>query len=45
LLTVAEVAAMTRLAVGTLRYWRHIGLGRRVLYRRSDVEAWLKDAE
>jgi excisionase family DNA binding protein len=52
LLTVAEVAAMTRLSVGTLRYWRHIGsggppsvkLGRRVLYRRADVETWLKEA-
>jgi excisionase family DNA binding protein len=53
LLTVADVAAMTRLAVGTLRYWRHTGsggppsvkLGRRVLYRRSDVEEWLKEAK
>jgi excisionase family DNA binding protein len=51
-LTVADVAAMTRLSVGTLRYWRHCGsggppsvkLGRRVLYRRTDVEAWLKEA-
>ena len=50
--TVAEVAAMTRLSIGTLRYWRHIGsggppsvkLGRRVLYRRADVETWLKEA-
>lgn len=53
LLTVADVAAMTRLSVGTLRYWRHIGsggppsvkLGRRVLYRRTDVEAWLTEAQ
>ncbi|AGB21674.1 hypothetical protein Mycsm_01257 [Mycobacterium sp. JS623] len=52
LLTVTDVAAMTRLSVGTLRYWRHIGsggppsikLGRRVLYRRSEVDAWLKEA-
>jgi DNA-binding transcriptional MerR regulator len=52
LLTIAEVAAMTRLAVGTLRYWRHAGSGgppsvklrRRVLYRRSDAETWLKEA-
>nr|WP_255396406.1 helix-turn-helix domain-containing protein [Mycobacterium sp. E735] len=51
-LTVADVAAMTRLSVGTLRYWRHSGsggppsvkLGRRVLYRRADVEIWLKEA-
>nr|WP_257720753.1 helix-turn-helix domain-containing protein [Mycobacterium sp. JS623] len=52
MLTVTDVAAMTRLSVGTLRYWRHIGsggppsikLGRRVLYRRSEVDAWLKEA-
>ena len=52
LLTVADVAAMTRLSVGTLRYWRHTGsggppsvkLGRRVLYRRTDVDAWLREA-
>jgi excisionase family DNA binding protein len=52
LLTVADVAAMTRLSVGTLRYWRHTGLGgppsvklgRRVLYRRTDVETWLSEA-
>ncbi|MGY4650500.1 helix-turn-helix transcriptional regulator [Mycobacterium sp. URHB0021] len=52
LLTVADVAAMTRLSVGTLRYWRHTGsggppsvkLGRRVLYRRAEVETWLKEA-
>ncbi|MDP7735129.1 helix-turn-helix transcriptional regulator [Mycobacterium paragordonae] len=53
LLTVADVAAITRLSVGTLRYWRHTGtggppsvkLGRRVLYRRTDVETWLKEAQ
>lgn len=52
LLTIDEVAAMTRISRGTLRYWRHTGtagppsfkLGRRVLYRRSDVEAWLRSA-
>lgn len=53
LLTVADVAAMTRLSVGTLRYRRHTGsggppsvkLGRRVLYRRAEVEAWLKESQ
>ncbi len=53
LLTVAEVAAMTRLSVGTLRWWRSAGaggpasfkLGRRVLYRRADVEKWLEEAQ
>jgi predicted DNA-binding transcriptional regulator AlpA len=51
LLTIAEVAEMTRLSVGTLRYWRHVGtegpasfkLGRRVMYRRADVEKWLQE--
>ena len=52
LLTTAEVAAITRAPDSTLRYWRHCGtgprsfrLGRRVVYRRHDVEAWLKDCE
>lgn len=52
MLTVNDVAAMTRLAAGTLRSWRHTGtdgppsvkLGGRVLYRRADVEAWLNEA-
>ncbi|MCX2934721.1 helix-turn-helix domain-containing protein [Mycobacterium sp. CVI_P3] len=43
---------MTRVSPDTLRYWRHTGtagppsfkLGRRVLYRRSDVDAWLQAA-
>ncbi len=50
-LTTAEVAALTRQPVETLRYRRHNGtgprsfkLGRRVLYRRSDVQAWLDAA-
>ncbi len=53
LLTVADVAAITRLSAGTLRYWRHTGsggppsvkLGRRVMYRRGDVEKWLKEPQ
>lgn len=51
-LTVREVADRYRLALGTLRYWRHIGygpasfaLGRKVFYRRSDVEDWLDEQE
>jgi excisionase family DNA binding protein len=50
LMTVAEVAALTRLSEGTLRYWRSarsggppsVKLGRRVMYHRADVEKWLK---
>jgi predicted DNA-binding transcriptional regulator AlpA len=44
---------MTRLSVGTLRWWRAVGkggpesfkLGRRVMYRRADVEKWLEEAQ
>ena len=54
LLTTADVSAMTRVAAATLRYWRHAGgvvgppsvkLGRRVMYRRSEVEKWLREAK
>lgn len=52
LLTVSEVAEMTRLSAATLRYFRHEGtkgpksakLGRRVVYRESDVVAWIENA-
>jgi excisionase family DNA binding protein len=48
LLTIAEAADLLRAPVATLRYWRHrnIGphsfrLGRRVLYRPSDLHDWI----
>jgi hypothetical protein len=48
LLTTAEVAALLRRPIGTIRYWRHIGygprgfyVGRCVMYWRSEVLAWL----
>ena len=48
LLTIAEAAQLLRAPVATLRYWRHPGtgphsfrLGRRVLYRRDDLHAWI----
>ncbi|MCF6746660.1 MULTISPECIES: helix-turn-helix transcriptional regulator [Geodermatophilaceae] len=48
LLTIGEAAALLRAPVATLRYWRHLGtgprsfrLGRRVLYRREDLYAWV----
>ena len=48
LLTISEAAELLRAPVATLRYWRHrdIGprsfrLGRRVLYRRDDLVAWI----
>jgi excisionase family DNA binding protein len=48
LLTIDEAALLLRAPVATLRYWRHLGtgphsfrLGRRVLYRRDDLRAWI----
>ncbi len=50
LLTLAEAADLLRTPIATLRYWRHLGtgprsfrLGRRVLYRRCDLELWVAD--
>ncbi|TFV57425.1 helix-turn-helix domain-containing protein [Geodermatophilus sp. DF01-2] len=48
LLTISEAAEVLRAPVATLRYWRHLGTGprsfrrgRRVLYRREDLYAWV----
>ena len=48
LLTITEAAELLRAPVATLRYWRHLNtgprsfrLGRRVLYRRDDLHAWI----
>lgn len=50
LLTLEEVAELTRTPLSTLRYWRHRGegpntfrLGRRVLARESDIRAWIDE--
>jgi excisionase family DNA binding protein len=50
-LTTEEVATAVRTSPETVRYWRHVGkgpesfkLGRRVLYARKDVEAWIEGA-
>lgn len=52
ILTVTQVSDETLTPVGTLRYWRHNGtgpesfkLGRRVVYRRSAVDAWIAAQE
>jgi predicted DNA-binding transcriptional regulator AlpA len=44
-----EVAEITRIPLPTLRFYRHTGkgprsfkLGSRVVYKRSDVEAWIE---
>lgn len=48
LLTYSEVAALLRTPESTVRYWRHMGsgptsfkIGRRVVFKRTDVDAWL----
>ncbi len=48
LLTIGEAADVVRCPIATLRYWRHLGIGpcsfrvgRRVLYRRGDIETWI----
>ena len=50
MLTIAEVAALIRVPVATLRYWRHLGsgprsfrIGRSVRYWRSEVWAWIEN--
>lgn len=49
LLDMEETSDRTRTPVATLRFWRHQGrgpksfkIGRRVMYRASDVDAWLQ---
>jgi predicted DNA-binding transcriptional regulator AlpA len=52
LLTITEVSEMTGTPVPTLRWWRAINsggpksglLGGRVVYRLSDVQAWIDSA-
>ena len=51
-MTTAEVAARLRTPADTIRYWRSVGKGpasfkvggRRVLYAREDVEAFIAEA-
>lgn len=49
-LTTNELADLLRTSTETLRHWRVVGygpkgvkVGRRVLYRRRDLEGWLRD--
>lgn len=51
LMLIDEVSAETRIPVGTLRWMRTKGegptafrIGKRLVYRRRDVEAWLNAA-
>lgn len=50
LLNTGEVAEMTGLSEGTLRYYRHTNqgpksgkIGRRTVYIKTDVEAWIEE--
>ena len=50
LITLTEIAEITRLSVSTLRYYRLRGegpptfkVGRRVVARERDVRAWLEE--
>jgi predicted DNA-binding transcriptional regulator AlpA len=50
-LTLAELSEVIGAPVATLRHWRLSGygpksakIGRRVLYRKTDVESWLAAA-
>jgi predicted DNA-binding transcriptional regulator AlpA len=52
ILDTKQVAGLTGLPIGTLRYWRHTNqgpasfcLGKRVVYRRLEVERWVADQE
>lgn len=50
MLTTAEAAEYMNVAVGTLRWWRHVGQGptsfvigmRKVMYRKEDIDTWLE---
>lgn len=48
LLTLEQFAELVNAPVNTVRFWRQTGygpksarIGRRVFYRRSEVEAWI----
>lgn len=50
IMTMAEVAEITRIPVNTLRFYRHKGtgpksgkIGGRIMYRRADVDAWIEE--
>lgn len=52
LLTTKEVSGEYKIPEATLRYWRHRGtgpgsfaLGRRVIYRRSEIDRWIAEQE
>lgn len=48
---IGRVSEQTKVPEATLRYWRYLGdrgpksfkVGRRVMYRQSDVDAWIDE--
>ena len=52
-LTTREVTELTGIPEGTWRFWRHAGQGpesftlggKRVVYRRSEIERWIAEQE
>ena len=50
LYTQPEVSELTGVPIGTLKYWRHCGVGphsfklgpKRVVYRKEDVMSWMQ---
>lgn len=51
-LTTDEVAVILRTVPGTLRYWRYMGkgprsfrAGKKVLYDRADLAAWIEQSK
>lgn len=51
LMTVRDVNQHTGIPENTLRWFRHVGqgpksfkVGRRIMYRREDVDAWLAES-
>lgn len=51
-MTTGQVSQETGINAGTLRYWRStnqgptsFSLGKRVVYRRSEVERWIAEQE
>lgn len=51
-MTTVQVSQETGINAGTLRYWRStnqgpasFSLGKRVVYRRSEVERWIAEQE
>lgn len=51
IIDIGQVSELTKIPEATLRYYRYLGdrgpksfkIGRRVMYRRADVDAWIEE--